>query len=233
MSERRPAAKRLLTAITIGRIALIPVIALSFTSSPAVTSVSLLAFMFADLFDGVLARAVGDDGPARRALDSAVDRIAIDACLVAAAAVGAMPLLFVCAFLIRDLYCAVICALMMGERRVAIKADLLYRGLNCGLAGWALAAPFVSAGGRLAGAAVLFAASLVVAGDLTRSIRFVRRAPATVRSCVIAAADLRHGRVDWQACDRRHDATESWGISDKREVAVARLPALQVTAPRI
>lgn len=197
MSNRRSVEGYLLQALTVGRIALIPVIALSFMATPAVTSVSLILFMFADLFDGILARRAGGDGPSRRAVDSTIDRLAIDACFVAAAVTGVMPVVLVCGFLARDLYCAIICALMMAERRVAIKADLLYRGLNCGLAGWALAAPFLSAGALLTGAVVLFAASVVVAGDLTRSVRLVRRAPTVVRSRVVDATDLRHGRVEW------------------------------------
>jgi phosphatidylglycerophosphate synthase len=198
MSERRPAGK-LLTALTLGRIALIPVIAISFMASPAVTAVSLLAFMFADLFDGVVARREGADGPSRRAWDSTVDRIAIDVGLVAAAASGAMAPLLLVGFLARDLYCAGICAVMIGERRVAIKADLLYQGLNCGLAGWALAAPFLSSGGRSAAAAALFLASLVVAADLTRSVQRVRSAPDSVRNLVVSATRVRRGDFDWKA----------------------------------
>jgi phosphatidylglycerophosphate synthase len=218
MSEGRLGVQRLLTGITVGRIALIPVIAVSFMASPAITSVSLLAFMFADLFDGILARSAGNDGPRRRAVDSTVDRIAIDTCLVAAAVAGAMPLLLVCAFLARDIYCAVLCARMMSERWVAIKADLLYRSLNCGIAGWALAAPFLSTGGRQAGAMVLLAVSLVVAADLTRSVRLVRQAPLAVCDRVIAAADLRHYRADWQAgrCD---GSIEALGPYDERQFA--------------
>jgi phosphatidylglycerophosphate synthase len=218
MDEGRREGRPLLMGITVGRLALIPVIALSFMASPLITSVGLLAFMFSDLFDGILARSTGDDGPRRRAVDSIVDRVAIDACLVAAAVTGAMPPLLVCAFLARDLYCAVLCAGMMRERWVAIKADLLYRGLNCGIAAWALAAPFLSSGGRLASALLLFAVSLVAAADLTRSVRLVRRAPATVRDRVIAAADLRHHRIDWRASarssspDRRFETVASGAI---------------------
>jgi phosphatidylglycerophosphate synthase len=206
MSRRGPVEEYLLQAMTVGRIALIPVIAISFMAAPAVTSVALILFMFADLFDGIVARRRGDDGPRRRAVDSTIDRVAIDACFVAAAVTGAMPLLLVCAFLARDLYCGAICALMMAERRVAIKADLLYRGLNCVLAGWALAAPFLSANGRLAGALALFAASLLVAADLTASVRKVRRAPAVVRDKVISATALRRGLVEWEPGPERPGA---------------------------
>jgi phosphatidylglycerophosphate synthase len=183
-------------AITVGRLGLVPVIALSFMSAPAITTPALLLFMFADLFDGVLARRRGDDGLWRRALDSTVDRIAIDACFIAAAVTGAMPVLLVVAFLVRDLYCAGICASMMRERRVVLKMDLPYRALSCALAGWAFAAPFVSANARLAGAVALFAASLLAAVDLTFSVRQVRRAPTELQDAVVSAAALRRGRIE-------------------------------------
>jgi phosphatidylglycerophosphate synthase len=191
-----------LTALTIGRLALVPVIAISFMASPLLTVAALLLFMVADLYDGILARRLGGDGPRRRAVDSIVDRVAIDACLVAAAVAGAMPIALVCAFLLRDLYCAVICVRMMRERSVAIKTDLLYRGLSCLFAGWAMAAPFLSAEGRLYSALALLVASLVVAGDLTRAVGLVRRAPATVRGRVIPAAALRRSQADWGAASR-------------------------------
>jgi phosphatidylglycerophosphate synthase len=197
MIEHRAAGK-LLVALTASRIALIPVIAASFLVSPAVTAVSLLVFMFADLFDGVIARGEGADGPRRRALDTTVDRIAIDVGLVAATIAGAMPLLLLAGFLARDLYCGGICTLMMAERRVAIKSDFFYRGLSCGFATWALAAPFISSGGRSAGAAALFFAALLLAVDLTRSVQRVRSAPASVQNLVLDAASLRRGEVDWE-----------------------------------
>lgn len=197
MTERRSAGK-LLVALTVSRIALIPVIAASFMASPAVTAASLLVFMFADLFDGIVARGEGDDGPGRRALDTTVDRIAIDAGLVAATLAGALPPLLLAGFLARDLYCGGICALMMAERRVAIKSDLFYRGLSCGFAAWALAAPFLSAGGRFAGAGALLLAALLLAADLSRSVRRVRSAPASVENLVLDAALLRRGDVDWE-----------------------------------
>lgn len=191
--------KALLTILTVGRLTLVPVLAVTFMTAPAVTTIALLAFMVADLYDGVLARKLGDDGPRRRAVDSAVDRVAIDACLIAAAFTGAMPALLVCAFLARDLYCGLICAAMMREREVAIKADLLYRGLNCALAGWAMVAPFLSSQGRLVSALALFVASIAVAVDLSRSVRLVRRAPRSVKGRVIGATTLRRRTVDWDA----------------------------------
>jgi phosphatidylglycerophosphate synthase len=219
MIEHR-AAGRLPAALTVSRIALIPAIAASFLASPAVTTISLLVFMFADLFDGIVARGEGADGPRRRALDTTVDRIAIDAGLVAAAIAGAMPLLLLAGFLARDLYCGGICALMMAERRVAIKSDAFYRGLSCGFAAWALAAPFLSADGRSAGAAALFFAALLLSVDLTRSVRRVRSAPASVENLVLDAGSLRRGEVDW---DTNAESRRSSGQSFK--LLPGRVPA--------
>jgi phosphatidylglycerophosphate synthase len=231
MDDRAVGERGLLPLVTIGRLALVPMIAASFMSSPALTSIGLLLFMFADLFDGVLARSAGRDGPGRRVVDSVVDRMAIDACLIVAGAIGAMPVLLVCAFLLRDLYCAIICAAMVGERRVAIKSDLLYRGLNCGLAGWALAAPFLSADGRLVGAAVLLAVSIVVACDLTRSVGLIKSAPEEIRDRVISASDLRRGRVDWASRTGREDrpgsrATQANGHGGRPLAPQAPRPAI-------
>jgi phosphatidylglycerophosphate synthase len=209
MSARRSAGGGLPMALTVGRIALIPVISLSFMASPVITAVSLVTFMFADLFDGVLARLTGDEGPWRRAADSVVDRVAIDVCFVAAGLTGAMPALLVVAFLARDAYCSAICVGMMRERQVAIKADLLYRGLNGSLACWALAAPFLSTSGRSATALVLFGAALLVTADLRRSVRLVRRAPETVRNQVIDAGNLRNHQLDWDPIKHRSSGAEA------------------------
>jgi len=219
MIEHRAAGK-LLVALTVSRIALIPVIAISFLASPAVTTAALLVFMFADLFDGIVARDQGDDGPRRRALDTSVDRVAIDAGLVAATIAGAMPFLLLIGFLARDLYCAGICALMLAERRVAIKSDLLYRGLSCGFAAWALAAPFLSAGGRSAAAAALLFAALLLAVDLTRSVRTVRSAPASVENLVLDAASVRRGHVGWRTgSEGRQSGDRSFGLRPVRAPA--------------
>lgn len=207
MNDRRrlslPASRLALSTLTAVRLALIPILAVSFMANSLVMTVALLTFMFADLFDGMLARQFGADGPRRRAEDSIVDRLAIDACLVGAAVTGAIPVVLVCAFLARDLYCAALCAQMMREREVAIKADLAYRGLNCAMAGWAIAAPFLSSTGRLASAGALFGVSIGVAVDLSRSVRLVRRAPAAVRDCVISATALRRGDVHWHDTSAR------------------------------
>lgn len=182
---------RLLLGFTVGRLALIPGVIVTFLVSPAITTVSLLLFIAADVFDGVLARRFEADGPSRRVLDSIVDRIAIDACLVAAWVSGAMPLLILCGLLARDLYLASLCRKMVRERKVAIKADWLYRSLNLGVAGWALLAPFISQGARTVLAALLLGFSLVVARDLRNSISKVLGGPPELRSVVVDAGLLR------------------------------------------
>ncbi len=163
----------------------------SFLVSPAITTAFLLLFIAADVFDGVLARRFEADGPSRRALDSIVDRIAIDACLVAAWVSGAMPLLILCGLLARDVYLAVLCRKMVRERGVAIKADWLYRSLNLGVAAWALLAPFISQGARTVLAAALLGFSLIVARDLKNSISKILQASPELRNVVVGADVLR------------------------------------------
>jgi phosphatidylglycerophosphate synthase len=182
---------RLLLGFTVGRLALIPGVVASFLVSPAITTAFLLLFIAADVFDGVLARRFEADGPSRRALDSIVDRIAIDACLVAAWVSGAMPLLILCGLLARDLYLAVLCRKMVRERGVAIKADWLYRSLNLGVAAWALLAPFISQGGRTVLAVALLGFSLIVARDLKNSISKILQASPELRNVVVGADVLR------------------------------------------
>jgi phosphatidylglycerophosphate synthase len=179
--------------LTVARLALIPPVIVSFMKVPAVTTACLGLFMVLDLADGALARAEGKDGVYRRSLDSTVDRIGIDACLIAAAVVGAMPVVLVIAFLARDLYCACLCVRMVAERGVVIKADIVYRALNFLMASWALSAPFVTAQARTTFGGLLLLASVLVAVDLTRATRRVRRAPIDVRNCVVPARTARRG----------------------------------------
>lgn len=180
----------ILTAFTIARLALVPVIIMSFLTAPAVTTTALVLFVVADVYDGVLARRSNRDGVRRRAIDSTVDRVAIDACLVAAYFAGALPLLLLVAFLARDVYCAGVCARMVTTRHVAIRADWLYRGLNLSIAGWAIAAPFIPIA-RIELSAVLLGVSIVVAADLTRSVRIILATPYDIGGSVIGAAVAR------------------------------------------
>lgn len=190
----RPAVNRLLATLTAGRILLVPILIGTFMVEPAVTTVALVLFMVADLYDGVLARQLQADGWTRRAMDSTVDRLAIDSCLVAAWVAGALPLVLLCGFLARDAYCALVCARLVSQRRVAIKADIVYRGLSFSFAVWATCAPFLTHASRTAFATAIFIASIAVAVDLTRSVRIVLKTSPTISNGVIDAAVLRRQR---------------------------------------
>jgi len=184
-----------LAALTLLRLSLVPVIVLSFLKVPAITAAAILLFVVGDIFDGVLARKFEADGPKRRALDSLVDRIGIDAGILGAYLSGILPLALLILLLARDAYCAVICIRMVVRRNVAIKADWMYRALNLCFALGAFAAPFLSERLWVSLASVLFALSLGVAIDLTRSVRLVERAPARFRNVVLGAGSLRNGAL--------------------------------------
>jgi phosphatidylglycerophosphate synthase len=182
-------------AVTVSRLALVPAIIASFMVSPALTTFALLLFIAADVLDGVLARRYDADGPARRALDSIIDRVAIDACLVGAWLSGALPLAILCLLLVRDLYLAYLCRKMIMLRGVAIKADWLYRSLNIAVAVWAISAPFVSEEVRGTLAVALLGFSVVVAYDLHRLVKVVLGAPHGLRNTVVDAGWLRAGAL--------------------------------------
>jgi phosphatidylglycerophosphate synthase len=184
-------AELLLAAFTIVRLCFIPIVVATFMLEPAVTAGALAAFMIADLYDGVLARRYKVDGPVRRALDSTVDRIAIDVCLIAAYVAGALPWFLLAGFLLRDLYCGIVCSRMLYRRHVAIKTDLVYRGLSFSIATWGTAAPFLSATNRNFLAGMLLMAAAAVAVDLTRSVRLLLAVDEDEAGSVIPAADLR------------------------------------------
>jgi phosphatidylglycerophosphate synthase len=180
-------------AFTVARLSLVPVIILSFLKLPALTTAAIVLFVILDVLDGVVAREHRADGPRRRALDSAIDRIGIDAGMVGACVAGLLPLPLLAALLLRDAYCGVVCARMVYRRRVAIKADWVYRGLNLCVAVGAIAAPFTPEGLWVALAGFLSLMSLAVAVDLTRCVRIVESAPETVRDTVIPAGAVRRG----------------------------------------
>ena len=182
--------------LTLVRVALVPVFVLSFLAQPLVTTISLSLFILADIYDGVLARLYNADGPYRRALDSTVDRVGIDAFFVGAFIAGALPWPLFLALLLRDAYCAAICLVMMRTRRVAIKADWLYRSLNLSIAVWALSAPYMSQAIRDLAASLILVASIGVATDLTRSVRRVLGSAPQIRNRVIAAGRIRT-RLAW------------------------------------
>ncbi len=188
---RRP--QRLLLATTVGRLLLVPILIAAFMKQPIITMAALALFIVTDIYDGVLARTYRADDTSRRALDSMVDRVAIDSCLVSACLVGVLPLPLLCGFVVRDIYLAVLCGHMMRERKVAIKADWLYRSLNLSVAAWAVAAPFVSANTRVLLAFFLLVFSMLVAADLTLLVKRVLAGPRTLRDSVLNATDLRQG----------------------------------------
>lgn len=186
-------ADLVLAALTLSRLALIPVIALSFMKLPALTIGAVVLFVIADVADGMLARNLRADGPYRRALDSTVDRIGIDAGIVGAYLAGILPGYLLIALLARDAYCALLCARMVHRRGIAIKADWLYRLLNACVAIGAIAAPFLSQRLWVALAGVLLLFSIAVAADLTRLVRRVEASPSAVRNAVLPAGALRRG----------------------------------------
>jgi len=184
-----------LAILTLARLSLVPVILLSFMRVPALTAAAIALFVFTDVFDGVLARNQGADGPRRRGLDSMVDRIGIDAGIVGAYLAGILPAALLVALLARDLYCAFICARMMYRRNVAIKADWMYRALNLSVALGAIAAPFLSPTlwVSLTGAMLLLAVAVAI--DLTRSVRLVEGTPPGLRDTVLSAGALRRQQI--------------------------------------
>jgi phosphatidylglycerophosphate synthase len=180
-----------IAATTLARLALIPAIIATLGRAPAVTAIAVCAFVVADVHDGVLARRHDADGPARRSLDSIVDRVAIDACLIAAACIGTLPPVLLVAFLLRDGYCAAQCTRMVRRRRVAIKADWVYRSYNVSIAAWGVSIPYLGHDVAVLLAAALLAGSAVVAWDLTRLVAVVLAAPPGVRGIVVSATALR------------------------------------------
>jgi phosphatidylglycerophosphate synthase len=203
IATRFSRADAALVAFTLARLVLVPIMIMSFFVAPALMTAALGLFIFMDVYDGVLARRYDADGPTRRAVDSIVDRIGIDGVLIAAYFAGALPAVFLGAFLARDAYCAIACAVMVSKRKVAIKADWVYRALNLSVAAWAVSAPFVSGSARNAFAAVVLAASALVVVDLTRSVRKVISAPAQIVDTVVRAGSLRRSAVDWRTATYR------------------------------
>jgi phosphatidylglycerophosphate synthase len=183
-----------LLMLTLGRLVFVPAIIVALSISPLLTLALLAAFIGMDLYDGVLARELGADDPARRALDSVVDRLSIWPVYVAASLMGLLPLVFVALMVARDLYCAALCGRMVRQRDIAIRADWLYRSLNLMLAAWIVAAPLLSPAARLGSFAFVFAFSLLVAADLRRSVLRVMRMPAAATPTVISASSLRPGK---------------------------------------
>jgi phosphatidylglycerophosphate synthase len=193
-AARPPRAVSFLDGLTICRLLLVPVLMSTLMVRPAVTTIALLVFMFADLFDGVLARARNSDNARRRVLDCVVDRVSIDACLLAATLSGALPAVLLVAFLVRDLYCATISAGLMYRRRIVLRVDAPYKVPSFLFAAWAISAPLVSPQLRTVFASVTLAACLALAVDLTRLILRMRTLPEHRHLALASATAVRAGR---------------------------------------
>jgi phosphatidylglycerophosphate synthase len=185
---------RMLAVVTVARLALVPPLILVMASTPVATAAILTTFIALDVYDGVLGRSRGTDGPGRRALDSVVDRTAIHAVYLAAMVGGLLTPWLFAALLARDLYCGTLCWHMMRRRWVAIRADWLYRSLNLALAGWVVLAPLLSPDVAQLLCGLVLVWGIVVALDLTRGVAAVLAAPADVRGSVLDAGLLRRER---------------------------------------
>lgn len=183
-----------LLAVTLGRLALVPVMIVSFDVTPAITTLALAVFVAVDLYDGVLARKHDADGTARRTLDTVVDRLSIWPGYLVVTIEGYLSFGLLALFAIREVYTGYWCRRVLVERDVVIRADWMCRGLNLMLAGWVVVAPFATSTAR----DLLFVAVLVVSGvvaiDVAGSLRSVLCMPQEVRARVIPAPELRAGR---------------------------------------
>jgi phosphatidylglycerophosphate synthase len=163
------------TALTLARLTVLPVVLLGLGQKTALAAIAIISFVALDIVDGVLARAWAHDGAARRAADSAVDRIAIDTSLVTAGAIGLVPWLIVAAFLVRDGYCILLCLRMYrASEGSVLKADWAHRSLNLAMAFGGIVAPWMSPTIRTPAALLVLAYAVAVALDLTRMSAYVR-----------------------------------------------------------
>lgn len=183
-----------LVALTVGRLAFVPAIIVAIPVSAILTGGLLALFVAMDLYDGVLARGLDADDPARRVLDSIVDRLSIWAVYAAIVAMGLLPLELFGLLLARDLYCGWLCHQVVRRQGVAIRADWMYRTLNLMLAGWVILAPLVESTLRVGLFLAAFALSVAVAVDLKRSVEFVLRRGGAIEGSVISASVLRADR---------------------------------------
>ena len=184
-----------LLLLTGGRLLFVPAIIFAIPRSVLATAALLAVFIVLDLYDGVVARELDADDPARRALDSIVDRLSIWPVYAAVTVMGLLPMVLFALLVARDVYCACLCHSMLREKDVAIRADWLYRSLNLMLAGWVVMAPQVDSAVRVSSFACILVYSLVVAGDLHRSVRRVLQMPVSGAPMVLAAGSLRPGKT--------------------------------------
>jgi phosphatidylglycerophosphate synthase len=176
---------------TLGRLLLIPIVIAGFILSPALCVLTLIVFVGADIYDGVLARALNADDPARRALDSIVDRVSVWTVLVILSVLGYLNPILLALLMVRDLYCAWWCYQMVSRQRVAIKADWLHRGLNLAVAAWVISATLTNDAQRSVTFALVIVLSIIVAIDLRRCVAKVLDDPRTFWNTVVPARTLR------------------------------------------
>jgi phosphatidylglycerophosphate synthase len=149
---------------------MVPLLAISLVWRPIVVAPLLAAFIVADIWDGVVARKYGSDGPRRRAVDSLVDRIAIHSVLMTCVALGLLPVMLYAILVVRDLYCGRICFRMFRDLGTVVKADGRYRGLNLLIAAWVISAPRLGHDVRAATFGVVLVVAVGVAWDLRRCV---------------------------------------------------------------
>lgn len=186
--------QRTFVLATVARLVLVPVIVIGFIKEPLVGSAAIAVFAVADLIDGIVARRLGADDHVRRAADSAIDRVAINAGLIAACIAGALPPVLLAAFLLRDLICGAFAAWLLQSYGVVIKGDIFYRLLTGSFAAWALAAPLIDGPSRTIGAGAVLALSLAVAVDQLLSSRHIRHSQAGAYRGLVTANALRAAR---------------------------------------
>jgi phosphatidylglycerophosphate synthase len=177
------------TAFTVARLAFVPLIILSLGRNPLLLAGLLLAFICADLYDGVLARHYEVDDAARRALDSVIDRAATWPVFVAMALLHYCPVWCVAALITRDLYCGWLCRSII-VRRVAVRADWLYRSFNLLLALWVFLVSSFTAWWLPVLIAPVLGFGLIVALDLRRACNIINGDP-SFADTVISASVLR------------------------------------------
>jgi phosphatidylglycerophosphate synthase len=176
---------------TLGRLLLIPMILVGFVLSPSLCAMALIAFIGADIYDGVLARGLNADGVGRRVLDSLIDRASVWTVLVILSVMGYLNPVLLGLLMARDVYCAWWCYRMLRRQRVAIKADWLHRCLNLAIAAWVISATMTSDLQRSVTFVLVLIFSIFVAVDLRSCVRRVLEDPRTSWGKVVPARSLR------------------------------------------
>ncbi|HEX4033601.1 MAG TPA: CDP-alcohol phosphatidyltransferase family protein [Solirubrobacteraceae bacterium] len=189
------AVGRTLSLVTVGRLTLVPLIATTFLVNTLVCDAALAVFMVFDLADGLIARRLAADTSLRRATDSVVDRLAIGICLVAGYTAGAVPVAVLAALIFRDLYCGCLGGILLRERGVVLRGDLVYRALTGAFGVWAFLVPAVSSVLAHDMIGAILVASLLVAADYHRCARRILSAPLELRDRLVSVSEVRAGSL--------------------------------------